>query len=419
MAKDPKILIVCEQFVSGNAITALNLFSKWNNSSMYCISRYNDFFSENFSQAYLLGNKEVHYRFPFNMFSKSPCSRLYKSPEKVERNSISSSHRASKSWFRMLIKFLKFIGIFDKRLSYKLSDDLIKWIDEINPEYIYTPVGTVEMAYFILELIDRFPNIKLIYHGYDEWTKNSSQSFSKRYMKEGESLLLKIISKASVKMAISNKMAEYYSSYYNTKFYSFCNPVEEISEPVVSKKNIITFIGYIGSHNLSSIISLTKALSSSNNEDLQLSIYSNIDVELITMLKKIYPNIVVNGWIDHSRIPLVLRESRILFLPIGFEKHVVRFTRYSMSTKMAEYLASSTPILYLGPKDIAMTELLVNNEAAVVVTENDDKLILKGIQTLLSDDNMTKNISNNAYRLFKEHFEINKVAASFKQCILQ
>lgn len=419
IVKDPRVLIICEQFISGNAITALNLFSKWDKQSLYCISRYNDFFSNNFAESYLLGNYEIRYSFPFKYFCKSPQSKIYKYAEEFEANSLHFSKRASKHWFRLLMKLMKLLGFFDKRLRYDVSDNLLNWVKHVNPNYIYTPVGSIEMAHLVLDLIELFPNAKLIYHGYDEWNKNSSKTLSKRYLKEGEAILKKIIDVATTRIAISKKMADYYQSYYDKPFYSFCNPVEDISKLIVLKKNIITFIGYIGNHNLSSILILAKALTLLNETELELIIYSNIDIELEHQLQRIYPNTSVKGWVSHSDIPIILKGSRILYLPIGLEEHVVKFTKYSISTKLAEYLASTTPILYLGPQNIAMTDILQKYNAAAVVTENNTKIIADKIRSLLYDKKYIDSLAVHAYNLFTEKFEKNKVSSDFRQCILQ
>ena len=65
----PKVLILSDRFHSGDAITAINLFSKWKRNCLFCASRYPDYFANNFSSTYLLGSEEIHFSFPLNLLN--------------------------------------------------------------------------------------------------------------------------------------------------------------------------------------------------------------------------------------------------------------------------------------------------------------------------------------------------------------
>ena len=72
----PKVLILSERFSSGDAITGLNLFSRWDKRKLFCASRTGEFFGNNFNSTYLLGNDEVIFTFPFSLFNKLPKSEV-------------------------------------------------------------------------------------------------------------------------------------------------------------------------------------------------------------------------------------------------------------------------------------------------------------------------------------------------------
>ena len=112
------------------------------------------------------------------------------------------------------------------------------------------------------------------------------------------------------------------------------------------------------------------------NDNLTLHIYSNVADEIKEKIARKYRKTVFHDWVSHDEIPWILRNSRILYLPISIDKQTVKFTKYSMSTKMSEYLASGVPMLYHGPDGIAMTELLEKHQCAFVVKSNDERILL-------------------------------------------
>lgn len=78
------------------------------------------------------------------------------------------------------------------------------------------------------------------------------------------------------------------------------------------------------------------------------------------------PQLVMEPYLSTGEIPAVLRAADILLHVESFDEADKEFTRYSLSTKIAEYLASKTPIVYFGPPDVGVAEFLSSNELAFV-----------------------------------------------------
>ncbi len=410
MEKNPKILIISEYFIAGDAITALNLFSKWNKNALFIASRETDFFYKNFRSGYRIGNAEVRFRYPLSLFNSVPESKVIDCGLELPVKAVHAGSFISTLYLRFMVPVMKCLGLFPYRTTYSVSEKFLQWIDEVQPNYIYTSVGSLNMAKFVDELMEARPQLKAIIHCYDDWVKPNYFTISRSYTKKSSDILRSIISRAAITLTSSEKMAKDYEERYGRPFVAFPNPVEQISQDICvnTDSRSITFVGKILNHNIKSIILFATALAKSNS-NLTLDIYSNVREEVKDKIKSKYNNTVFHGWVNHDDIPEIIRKSRILYLPISIDKQTVKFTKYSMSTKMSEYLSSGVPILYQGPDGIAMTEMLEKYRCAFVVKNNDIDMLTSTINKIVNDNEECLRVVNSAMSLFKEKFELRRV----------
>lgn len=81
-----------------------------------------------------------------------------------------------------------------------------------------------------------------------------------------------------------------------------------------------------------------------------------------------------------------------------------------MSTKMGEYLSTGTPMIYMGPPKIAMTEFLKDKDCAYVITENNINKLKK---TILEGLNSQKN--NRSIEIANQFFNKEVISTNFKK----
>lgn len=416
---NPQILIISETFIAGDAITALNLFSKWDRSALFVASRETDFFYKNFKFGYRIGSSEVRFRFPLSLFNKVPESEIIDCTNARPIKAIHAGNIISTLYLRFLVPLMKWFGLFSYRTTYSVSEKFLKWIDEIQPNYFYTSVGSLNMAKFVDELMKARPQIKTIIHCYDDWVKPNYFTISHTYTKKSSVILQSIISRAAITLTSSEKMAKDYEEKYGRRFVAFPNPVEQISRDICvnTESRSITFVGKILNHNIKSIVLFATALAKSNS-NLSFDIYSDVREEVKEKIKSKYNNTIFHGWVKHDDIPEIIRNSRILYLPISIDKQTVKFTKYSMSTKMSEYLSSGVPIFYQGPDGIAMTEMLEKYRCAFVVKKNDIDLIASIIKRIIDNKDDVKQVVDSAQKLYKDKFEMDKVANELKALLI-
>lgn len=420
-----KVLIIGHSFQeTGIGITLQNLFSKFPKDTLYCAS---STFSKNdavFKEFYLLGNKEIKISFPFNLFEKVHNSCILN-----KTNNVSEINKSKKTSFkrnlymgfvRPIITFLK---IYNYRSSFVVSNELMQWIRSIQPDIIYSALGSLSITQFIQGIHEKYPQAKLAIHMMDDWLSTQSEQtlFSTHYQKQLHQSFNALIHKSSIRIAISEKMAEEYKNQYGFSFSVFHNPVnvdqylqlsKDLGEEKIKK---IVYIGKINKDNYDVINDIILAVNQINSAKDRLSfhVYTPANPIYLKQHLKKSSSLIVHLPISHNKIPSVLANGDLLILPLSFREKSKKYTRFSISTKLTEYMASKTPILVYAPKDIALSEYVIKHKVAVCLTKRNIDLLSTYIDALLTDDAKIKEITENAFRIVSEKHSLQVVSSSF------
>lgn len=409
-----KILVLSYLFSRGDAVTGLNIFSSWDRENLFCASSEIDVDVNNFASFYLLGNSELQLRWPFSRFVKKKKSGVLKSlPIKT------SSTHFRKGVNSYLLDSLRFLYPYGLRRTASLSDSFCEWIETVKPNYIYTSVSDYGFAKLILLLMDKYPDIKFVIHLYDDWTLPSYKIlYGRLFHKLCENLLKQIVKRAYKCLAISDYMSIDYAKRYGKKFTWLPNPIQLPDLQVGSKKtNSIVFMGKIIMHNYEAILNMVKAvdhLNRNNNIHITFQVYSTYNYFDADDLAKKYQCCHFHSWVAHEEVMNILQNATILYLPITANKETQKFTKYSMSTKIPEYLSSGTPILYCGPKDIAMTDLLEKTKTAHVIGDSSVDQIEAAITHMLEYREETERMCQNAREFVCKYMTKDIVAKQLK-----
>ena len=87
--------------------------------------------------------------------------------------------------------------------------------------------------------------------------------------------------------------------------------------------------------------------------------------------------------ISHDRISDLYKDADVLIHAEADDDENIPFIKYSISTKIPEYLATGKPFIFYGPSDIAVYRYLKENNIAYVVSCNKD---LKHVLTEILHD---------------------------------
>ncbi len=421
----PKVLLLCNfNQRTANGITIKNLFKLWPIDSIAVAdyqSTIKDIYSDGISKYYIIGNKESNYIMPFNFIKKTLPSKSYsltKSP--TDENSLkSSSIVANKYYYRlksiiynlqMYLLHLSGLSLITKK--YSISDDFNKWINEFNPDIIYTSISDIGLMEFIIALKTKYKK-KLVVHIFDDFINSAHEStlFKNCWKKKLDMVFRKLLEASDLNLTISEKMSNEYNKKYNKCFYAFHNPISEeiwlnpeTFEKTTNRENNsfkFVFTGSIIPHTAPALKLFIQSLDKLNSSGykLDLDIYTPSSTKVVRALLGNEAEKCYKGFVKNDKIPEKIMHADSLLLALAFNKKSIIYTRLSMATKVTEYMISHKPIFVFAPGEIAVSEYLDRNNSAYIAS--DPSRLLDDIKLFISDSKLREKIAENAFFIAK------------------
>ena len=104
-------------------------------------------------------------------------------------------------------------------------------------------------------------------------------------------------------------------------------------------------------------------------------------------------------------MPAIQQKADILFLPLAFNSPYPEVVKSASPGKMGELLAARRPVLVHAPADSFVSWYFKRYSCGFVVDKNDPVELAKGIETLVDDQTLRKNLSNAAYARAAKDFD--------------
>ena len=407
----PKVLIISDcDFHHGKdatAITVRNIFDKWPSERLSFIQlmSYNNSLST-VSGKFILDSQHLKYGNLLMKIRKNQSKVTNDTPALiVEKNS--NKKQKLKHVFR--------IGLAASAdmLSYKISSELIEFIEKEKPEIIYVlPYGR-RIIKLALDIHRRF-NIPLLPHFMDDWPStiyndSTITSLQRKFTLKSLNNLLKVSEKSLV---ISDAMKkEFKKRYKKSQFFSLMNDVEEYAakdidlEYITKNKLSLCYAGGLHLNRWTSLLTICNLMQKMDRIE-RLDIYtSERDWQEIKEYFKKFHFIKYKGFIDQKKVLDTLNNYDCLVFIESFDENIKKYTKFSISTKIPEYLSLGKPIIAIGPSDIASINYLNENNLAIVcnnTNEDECKAILK--EDLSNTKMLRKKIDNGKIIFFKNHY---------------
>ena len=104
-------------------------------------------------------------------------------------------------------------------------------------------------------------------------------------------------------------------------------------------------------------------------------------------------------------MPEIQQRADILFLPLAFNSPYPEIVKTASPGKIGELLAAKLPVLVHAPADSFVSWYFNQHSCGLVVSENDPVELAKGIERLVSDQNLQQSLGMAAYARAKEDFD--------------
>ncbi|HEY4324217.1 MAG TPA: hypothetical protein VGN20_09525 [Mucilaginibacter sp.] len=374
----------------------------------------------------MLGKDENKISFPFSTFIK------YGKSGKLDLKNIKPKNENQNSRTSTTIRYLKNLffsdavvlsSVIDIFSSLQISREFLNWVNDFNPDFIYTQPGSRQSIRFIKRLHE-LTSIPLVVHIMDDWPNVIGNGLFQRFRaKKTNDELKQLLDQTKIFLSISDGMSEEYFSRYGKRFKSFHNTVDVKKWLPFSKKDFnisneikILYAGRIGLGTYHAFVDLILAIEELNKAGSNIYIHiqtPQLDNNLRKKLTK-FAFVKFNPYLDYAELPKVFSIYDLLLLPIDFQSKGQRFLKFSMPTKVPEFMISGVPILLYCPANVYLSSHAERNEWAYIINEKEKKTIKHGILNLIDNKAIREKISKNAVEYAINNFSADVVTEKFR-----
>ena len=378
-------------------VVATNSFSKTENNGKTLCSFFSNFNPENIAQLYFGVGENPYIEFCNNYYRVTEIDILRSIYNRIPTtsnthqelvNSLKNNTYRQAPWYyrKIYSRKMRLIKEYVWKLRTWDSPDLKKWIEEFKPEAIFAMLGSNIYTHKIaIRLSERY-NIPLFVFFTDDYFLNSTSKslvgrIHYRFLRKQ---YIETVEKSHTLYAIGQKMQDEYSKYFSKSFGILGNgiDVEQYSNlmPKKIKKGetlVISYIGALHSNRWKTISALGEIIKEVNmrldGTKMRIKVFS--PTGLRKRMAKAFKNSEVEfcGSLDTAGVIKQMEASHFLLHVESFDKEHRTYVRYSVSTKISEYLSSNRMLLAYGPHEVASMQLLMGNNLGCCLTDLDSK----------------------------------------------
>ena len=265
------------------------------------------------------------------------------------------------------------------------SRQLLAWLDAFSPDAIFFIAGDALFAYNIARFIANRFHARLTVYMTDDYImprENETVLFHLRRCAIRKKLS-QILSLASHFYTVSEPMREEYHKLLGVDSSIAVNMTDDLLDRTIQKTEEYLVLVYAGSfyyHRADVLGEVAKAISRYNSKKgrihAKLLLYSNYEPD--EELKQIMiqqDGSEYRGSLNKQQLNKRLNTADILVFVESFDPAQIEKTKYSLSTKVPEYLSVGKPILAIGPGNIGSISYLSDVSLCVQDPNNIDKAV--------------------------------------------
>lgn len=413
--------------ISGGGITFSNLFRGWPKSALATV--HNDpepTLDDVCERYYVLGPAELDLAPPYDRLR-----RHYRAAATPEATATTDGKGALPPGLASRLKQLALCLLgdsFPERAE--LTPALERWIEEFQPQVLYTILGSNGMMALIEEIQRRF-DLPLVVHIMDDWVSSYHRQGllapgQRRRMLRQVDHFFHVADRC---LGISPAMCEAYARRYGREFEAFQNTIDVSRWGAYAKKEAsagspadLLYVGSIFANaQLESLVDCCRAVNRLNAEGLPVTLTIVAPREHAARfgaLLTLDPAIRLEPPIEDNDVFFRrIAAADALLLPVNFNDESIRFIRYSMPTKVPAYLTVGTPILAYGPAVTAQVDYALKAGWAELVTRRDPDALADGLRRVICDTALRARLSANARAAAAYNHDAARVRTAFKTAL--
>jgi glycosyltransferase involved in cell wall biosynthesis len=302
---------------------------------------------------------------------------------------------------RLSVHVRRPIGEAIFRLPGVLSRRLGNWIDAFDPEVCVSMLGSGLMLRTVVRIAGE-RRIPIVPYFCDDWiTTLYGGDVGERWLRgSARRWLAECLRRSPVRLVVTREMAEEYSRRYGGTFLVMEYAVAETEESAPpSDREVgpvrLVYMGSLVPDRLRSLRAMGDALAALAGEGLTslFSVYvpaweltgAQDELNVPPVMKSV-------GSVPYDEVQGVLREADVVVHVESFHSSYRKWTRYSMSTKIPEYMMAGRCIFGYGPGEVSSIRYISESGAGYVVASEDRGALLAGLRTVLSSSALRRKL---------------------------
>lgn len=296
------------------------------------------------------------------------------------------------------------------------------WIDEFSPEVVFMQCSAPAIYDIAFWVCDHC-NIPLFLEITDDYTssKFSLDPFFWIYLRRMRRQMRRAIDRAEKTLVIGRKMEKEYAKRFGGAYAIAMNAVEIGSYvPPASHDPIqIVYTGNLGLGRWKTIQALGNACQADPElkEHLQLHVYSGTQLSSREYDRLARSGVCFHGKVSAQVVAEVQTAADILLHVESFDAENRYVTRYSVSTKISEYLSRGRCLLAVGPADVASIEYIRDERIGVVLSERKEAAIRSCLLELVQNRELRLECGRRAYEQACSAHDIRSVQREISQML--
>lgn len=346
------------------------------------------------------------------LLGKQDCGGPVEVGDDTEQPKMSALRQATINQGKKRTPMVYFLRNFMWEIGSWKSKALQEWLDEFKPQAVFFASGDYYFSYKIALEICKERQIHLYLYCCDDFYLGgyTAQGWLGQY---NYRKLMRIVHQsfdyARDYFCICEEMEKDYAQLFGKRgkvVQTAATLLCEQCRPVNQRIPQIVYAGNIDCGRAEQLVRIGRILKQQNMAISTIHVFSPETREDLIRLMKQSNGIEFHGCISAEDVERLIEASMFILHVESFDSKVIARIKYSVSTKIANGLASGSCILAVGPSQVASIRYLLQNQAAYVIDETCD--LEKSLTAIMENEVLREEIVCHALHLAQKNHNRDK-----------
>ena len=360
----------------------------------------------------------------YNLFSGFPSEKLWSAhpahvrPAEGKRRaqSIELPSPARPRWLPSRISLAYYPLL--KMQQFRASREAVRQLARVVQKYSIRNLLVIPVSPWILSaalaLHKQYSKLNLVLYVMDDW-QGHHECHQLPYTRRRQRLLAEVVQRANVRFAISREMAAHYEESFGKTWAVVHNGVRRDSLHETngsSKPRKVLLAGDVNVFRFDAVIAFAEAIerhNRRNGESIEFTVMGEIAEQHRSSLSGL---VRMLGRRSHSECLDAMKAADLLYLPLAFGKKSSRISRYSLPTKLPEYLATGKSVFFHAPHESATFRVAERYDLTPRLATTEPAALDAFVEAWANGNRA--HCTDKAQRALREEFDIDALAARFQ-----